>query len=539
MNIIFQIDGGIGKSIAASAVCKAIRKQYPKEKLIVITAYPEVFFCNPNIDRVLSHTNLNYFYQDFIEGQEVKILAHNPYLDSAFVNEEDHLVKVWCEMCGIAYDGEMPELFLTDREWAFYSKDMRSEKPILLIQTNGGAANQQNKYSWMRDIPISTAQQVVDAFTYDYHVVHIRREDQLPLQNVTPVQMDFRALAVLIQLSSKRLFMDSFAQHAAAALGKPSVVCWIGNKPEQFGYDMHSNILANEPTIKPELRYSVYSRYNIGGNPTEFPYHSEEEVFDADRIIAALAAETSKEDATGNTEMLVRRKIVREVNRKSMVAQRLMHLLGQTELTNIKRVLDIGSWHLGQSIEFANIFGEAQIDAFEPIPESYALCMSRLKSLARQKKERIRVHNLALSNEKEEVPFYVVDQQPGQWVDKGFSSLLKFDGQTSFVQHQNQREIKVQTDKLDNWCAENSVDAVDIIWMDAQGAELMVLKGAENILKNTRVVMTEVGLKPYYEGHTLKEDIDAYLGGLGFKELESSFEYNIQGYEANTIYIKN
>ena len=39
MKIIFQIDGGIGKSIAATAVCKAIKKQYPTDKLIVITGY--------------------------------------------------------------------------------------------------------------------------------------------------------------------------------------------------------------------------------------------------------------------------------------------------------------------------------------------------------------------------------------------------------------------------------------------------------------------------------------------------------------------
>ena len=41
MNIIFQIDGGIGKNIAATAVCKAIKAQYPKDKLIVITGYPQ------------------------------------------------------------------------------------------------------------------------------------------------------------------------------------------------------------------------------------------------------------------------------------------------------------------------------------------------------------------------------------------------------------------------------------------------------------------------------------------------------------------
>ena len=31
MNIIFQVDGGIGKSILATAVCKAIKTQYPND----------------------------------------------------------------------------------------------------------------------------------------------------------------------------------------------------------------------------------------------------------------------------------------------------------------------------------------------------------------------------------------------------------------------------------------------------------------------------------------------------------------------------
>ncbi len=50
--------------------------------------------------------------------------------------------------------------------------------------------------------------------------------------------------------------------------------------------------------------------------------------------------------------------------------------------------------------------------------------------------------------------------------------------------------------------------------------------------------MTEVGLKPYYEGHTLKADIDNLLIDLGFKELDSSFELNGFDFEANTVYIR-
>ncbi len=288
MKIIFQIDGGIGKSIAATAVCKAIKRQYPKDQLLVITSYPEVFLCNPNVDKVFNFNNLNYFYQDHIEGQKVKMFLHNPYLETNFITLDGHLIKVWCEMFGIKYNGEQPELFLNNREVTFFGNQFASQKPIMVIQTNGGAPNQPNKYSWTRDMPIVIAQKVVYAFANDYNIVHLRREDQLPLQATTPVQSDFRPLAALINMSEKRFFIDSFAQHAAAALGKPSVVGWIGNSPSQFGYELHTNIVANSPTIRPELRHSVFSKYNIAGQPTEFPYNSELEIFDADMIIEAI-----------------------------------------------------------------------------------------------------------------------------------------------------------------------------------------------------------------------------------------------------------
>ena len=291
MKIIFQIDGGIGKSVAATAVCKAIRTQYPNDELIVITAYPEVFLCNPTVTKVYDFGHMNYFYQDHIRGHEVKALVHNPYVESNFLMGKGHLIEVWCEMFGIKYNGELPEIYLNNREQTFFSSQFVTDKPLLLLQTNGGAANQANKYSWTRDIPMSTAQKVVDYFVKDYNIVHLRREDQPELQNVTAVQAEYRAIATLILQSEKRLFMDSFAQHTAVALHKPSVVCWIGNTPTQFGYDMHTNIIANEPTIKPELKFSVFSKYNIAGQITEFPYKNEDEIFDADKIIDALKSD--------------------------------------------------------------------------------------------------------------------------------------------------------------------------------------------------------------------------------------------------------
>ena len=53
MTIIFQIDGGLGKSIMATAVLKAIRKQYKKANLIVVSGYPDVFIAKQNVKKVL------------------------------------------------------------------------------------------------------------------------------------------------------------------------------------------------------------------------------------------------------------------------------------------------------------------------------------------------------------------------------------------------------------------------------------------------------------------------------------------------------
>jgi len=100
-----------------------------------------------------------------------------------------------------------------------------------------------------------------------------------------------------------------------------------------------------------------------------------------------------------------------------------------------------------------------------------------------------------------------------------------------------QKEITVNAVTLDTWCAQNNIQP-DIIWMDAQGAELDILKGAEQTLASVKVILTEVGLIPYYHGHTLKADIDGYLASLGFRELVTARKLGHK-YEMDTIYVKD
>lgn len=287
MNIVFQINGGIGKCVMATAVCQAIKKQYPGSKLIVVSGYADVFLNNPFVDRAFNFGNFSYFYGEYLENQEFKIMAHDPYLETRHVMQNEHLIETWCKLFGVEYNGEQPKVHLTGREIDFFQSKFVSDRPIFLMQTNGGVPNDSN-YSWARDIPRSIVLDIVNEFKNDYNIVHIRREDQPSYENTFSVTDSFRALVVLISMSSKRLFMDSFAQHVAAGLELPSTVLWIANKPEVFGYKINDNILPNPFTATPELRNAYLGKFDISGDLVEFPYNSEAEIFNIEQILESL-----------------------------------------------------------------------------------------------------------------------------------------------------------------------------------------------------------------------------------------------------------
>ena len=104
----------------------------------------------------------------------------------------------------------------------------------MVIQPNGGPQGQGFQYSWTRDIPEPTVNEIIQYYKEDYTIVHIKREDQYKYPDTLHALDGFRSIAILLQLSKKRLLMDSFAQHLAAAMGVKSTVCWVTTKPKVY-----------------------------------------------------------------------------------------------------------------------------------------------------------------------------------------------------------------------------------------------------------------------------------------------------------------
>lgn len=83
--------------------------------------------------------------------------------------------------------------------------------------------------------------------------------------------------------------------------------------------------------------------------------------------------------------------------------------------------------------------------------------------------------------------------------------------------------IKVKTKRLDSLIKENSIDinSYNFLNIDIQGAELLALKGAGNLINSIDFIYTEVNTAYLYKDCALMDEIDYYLSHFGFSRKET------------------
>lgn len=285
---LFHIEGGLGKHIAATAVARAIKSNHPDRELIVVCAYPEIFLNLPFVNRVYRIGMTPYFYDDFINGKDTIIFKQEPYFTTDHIHKNLPLIETWCKVHGLKYSGEKPELIFNIRQQQLGFRKWKRDRPVMVIQTNGGPMKDQPfPYSWTRDMPWPIANQIVQAFASQYHIIQICRQPDQGISGaevITENLSNMELMSLLLQ-SQKRVLIDSCLQHAAAAVNLPSTVLWIGTSPKIFGYDMHTNILANLPDSK--LPDSYLFDYNFHGMVHECPL-LDLNIFDESEVLNSI-----------------------------------------------------------------------------------------------------------------------------------------------------------------------------------------------------------------------------------------------------------
>lgn len=291
---IFHVQGGIGKHVAATAVARAIKNNHPDRKLIVVCAYPEIFINLRFVDRVYQLGGTSYFYQNYIQDVDSLIFHHEPYYTTEHIHKKLPLIQNWCKLYNLKYNNEMPIIEYNTLQKNAARAHWTRSKPLMVIHTNGGPLTIDAKpYSWTRDMPENTAQQLVDHYSKDYHIIQITKMNSPKLKDcehlfATPERsLSLMELFSVLTNSKKRILIDSSMQHAAAALGKRSTVLWNGTSPKVFGYDLHTNIQSEVP-YDFKLPGSYLFDFDFNGNEIEYPYGEQEQLFDVQKIIEAV-----------------------------------------------------------------------------------------------------------------------------------------------------------------------------------------------------------------------------------------------------------
>ena len=285
---ILHIEGGIGKNILATAVVSSLKSSDPDRQIIIVSAWPQVWFNNPQVYQIYPMGQVANFYKNYIKDKDTKVYRLEPYHTEDYILNKKHLIKIWCDLLGIEWDGSGPRLYFSPLELEYIKIKMLNgvTKPIFLLHTNGGGA-QGRPYSWYRDIPALNALDVVEHFKKDYHIYHLGYEGQQLINGCHKLTLETREILAAVSFSQKRLLIDSFSQHASAAFGLQSVVCWVGNDPSVLGYNTNINL---KPEIEPKfdtLHSSYLDDFDIGGNPVQFPY-DRIKLFDSNEIIKQL-----------------------------------------------------------------------------------------------------------------------------------------------------------------------------------------------------------------------------------------------------------
>ena len=183
-------------------------------------------------------------------------------------------------------------------------------------------------------------------------------------------------------------------------------------------------------------------------------------------------------------------------------------LLGSS---NCPMIFDLGA-NKGQStLKYAQTFGAAKIYSFEPYDVSYNTLVSNIGD-----KDNIIPVKCAVSNKNGFCNLRINKK-------KTTNSILKTSDEGKYwankPSYMNTLDVKkVETIKLDSFCAKNKIPDINILKMDIQGAELLAVKGAEKLIKkgHIKIIYAEVSFVRYYEDGVLFDKLYAYLAKRGF-----------------------
>lgn len=171
-------------------------------------------------------------------------------------------------------------------------------------------------------------------------------------------------------------------------------------------------------------------------------------------------------------------------------------------------VLDVGAHH-GESTEvFLNQWKCSTCHAFEPSGASFRVLSQRFRD-----EPRVRLWNVALG------------ARPGtgtlvfpRGVHRSTMAQVRTEGASAGLDAAGASECVV-VDTIDEFCRRHDLPRMTLLKVDAEGHDLEVLRGAEQMLQGGRIdlIQLEVGMNPENQVHVPIEVAKRHLEGLDYR----------------------
>ena len=173
----------------------------------------------------------------------------------------------------------------------------------------------------------------------------------------------------------------------------------------------------------------------------------------------------------------------------------------------IETIIDVGA-NEGQSLDlFVRHFPAASVFCFEPGKEALEVLRRKV-----QQYPTAYLEEMALSDRSGETRFFCSKHS-------ALNSLLQEDKDYCWDNARLEETVSVRNVTLDEWREEKRIECIDILKLDVQGAEALVLKGAEKTLNEKRIrgIKTEVLYQKLYKNQTSLEELMTLLKSHSFQ----------------------
>jgi FkbM family methyltransferase len=174
-------------------------------------------------------------------------------------------------------------------------------------------------------------------------------------------------------------------------------------------------------------------------------------------------------------------------------------------------IVEAGAFDGKDTLSFSCLWPEGHVYAFEPLPH-----LAKMVRVRTSNRENVTLIEKALGvDERDSVLLHSAN--PDTQIH-GSSSLLEPGDHLDLApQIIFDSVIEVAAVTLDTWHKSIGSPNVDLLWLDLQGAELLVLKQGEELLQRTSVCHIEVTKRSLYEGGASFDEVREFFHTRGFR----------------------